>query len=94
MAHAAQVCYWDGSTDTDWATNANWTGVAAEQPEADGKRPHWITKVRKVSRQRQEWRIARAGRLPTALSTCYISRAPIRVGLARRPCRAAAHPTR
>ena len=35
MAHAAQVCYWDGSTDTDWATDANWTGTAAEVPEAD-----------------------------------------------------------
>ena len=35
MAHAAQVCYWDGSTDTDFATDANWTGTAAEVPEAD-----------------------------------------------------------
>ena len=29
---AQQVCYWDGSTNTDWATAANWTGSVERVP--------------------------------------------------------------
>ncbi len=29
---AQQVCYWDGSTDTDYATAANWTGTVERVP--------------------------------------------------------------
>ncbi len=34
---AQQVCYWDGSTDTDYATATNWTGTVERVPlSADG----------------------------------------------------------
>jgi len=34
MAHGAQVTTWDGSKDTNWSDDDNWSGVAAEIPEA------------------------------------------------------------